>query len=483
MNATTRPNVLILLTDSTRADHLGCCGDPMRLTPNLDRLAHQGIRFDRSYATTPLCHPARSALLTGLYPHRNGTLGNGLAGHNVPRLDQTLPTLYTRLADAGYHCALAAQHEGLNPAGIAELRAGYEPFKARMRQQGFPPPGDPAGSAPTPPEGRILDDLDQVRDYTYIRDGLELLDTCTRQPNPWLLAIELDGPHAPCLPLRTTWERVDPDAIPMPQGFDHPLDDRAPRYARTRAAAGWDQWPTPRRRDAVRLYRAVLAMHDDFLGQVLDRLDARNAAANTLVIFSSDHGEYVGELGLFSKFSAMSECVLRTPLVMRWPQGIKPGRVCRQFVSSVDWMPTLCELAGIAPPQPCHGRSLRPLFLGQTPQQWRQGIACTYHGDGRRMYTLRSWRDDRHKYVWDPFGRDELFDLQHDPHEQTNLIQRHDMRPIVHALARDMHAALAELHDPVATPAASRVPSIGAWIEDGLEPVAPAASSPGDATA
>lgn len=466
---TKKPNILIFMTDSTQVGHLGCYGDRMSLTPNLDRLAREGMRFDRAYATSPICHPARSALLTGLYPHANGTLSNHsnrARNHWAMTLDRDLPTTYSMLHQAGYRCGLATQNQGLNPKDIDDLRSGYAVFKQAMRAQGYST-GEPLNTPGRPLEGMPLENPEHIRDRQYVRDGLELLTQYAKLDRPWILSIELDGPHPPCLPLKYYYDRIDPESIELPASLRDSLQDRAPRHRRARAAGGIDQWDDARWRNALRLYRAQIAMNDAMLGEVLQRLSDLGLEEDTLVIFSSDHGDLMGHHGMLTKYGpTMDETILRIPLVVRWPGRIRPGSACNRFVSSTDWLPTFCELAGIDSPV-VHGRSLVPLLKGETPCDWRQGIAGTFYGDGNRPYTLRSYRDEHFKYVWDPYGMDEFYDMRADPGERKNLIRDPQMRTRVCEYAEKMAEELRRLDDPVMQGGFYAVPAVGKWIEDG----------------
>lgn len=467
---TKKPNILVFLTDSTQVGHLGCYGDRNSPTPNLDRLATEGMRFDRAYATSPICHPARSALLTGLYPHANGTLSNHThrpRNHWTVTLDQDLPTVYTQLHRAGYRCGLATQNQGLNPRDLDDLRSGYAPFKKAMRGQGYAT-GDPLGAPNRPLEGMPLECPEHIRDRQYVQDGLELLEQYARQDKPWILSIELDGPHPPCLPLKLYYDSIDPDTIELPASLRDSLHDRAARHRRARMGGGIDQWDDARWRNVLRLYRAQIAMNDALLGQVLRRLSDLELDNETIVIFGSDHGELMGHHGMLTKYGpTLDETILRVPLVVRWPGTIRPGQACDRFVSSTDWLPTYCELAGIEPP-PVHGRSLVPLFRGETPPDWRQGVVGAFYGDGNRPYTLRSYRDTYFKYVWDPYGMDEFYDLQADPGERRNLISEPELRPRVREYAGKLAEELKKLDDPVTLGGYYALPSVGNWIEDGL---------------
>jgi choline-sulfatase len=369
-----RPNILIFLADSTQVGHLGCYGDHPSITPHLDRMAAEGIRFARAYATTPLCHPARSAMLTGLYPHVNGMIGNLVEGHPWLRFDRSLPTFYTILRQAGYRCGVAAQHhEPFDRCWVDDLRAGFAVFRQRQIEAGQLY-DDPMKVPRTPVEGRPLENLEDVRDQQYLNDGLELLEQYAHQRHPWLLSIEFDGPHPPCLPLRSWWERIQPNSVSLPASVRDPLTDRAPRHRRVRELTGTSAWTDERWREAIRLYRAVIAMQDDYLAQVLTKLKHLGCDENTLVIVTSGHGDLVGHHGILTKYApSMDETVLRVPLVMRWPGGIVAGQTQEAFVSSTDLLPTLCEVAGATWPSAGHGRSLASFLQGAIPAEWRAG--------------------------------------------------------------------------------------------------------------
>lgn len=449
MSPVERPNILLIMADQYRHDYLGCAGADFLNTPNIDRLAAMGTRFTQCTTNIPICAPARIALASGLQPFRFGGLDNNCY------LPASLPTYYQHLRDHDYRVGCVGKLDLAKPSPY-NGRYGDRPSVYRW---GFTHPEEcegkmHAGKSPTPlgPYGFWLQEQGLYQqfyeDYTrraagnwivgqshdsvlpteafadsYI--GQRAADWLQAMPDdfPWHYFVSFVGPHDPFDPPTEFAERYRhapmPDPIPGP-GADKPAWIKA--VAETFAADAAEVLHTQRQ------YCAAIEAIDVKVGLMLDALAARGQLENTYIIFTGDHGEMLGDHGLYRKHVAY-EASLRVPLIVAGP-GIAAGQTNDALIELIDLNPTIVELAGM-PPQPrLDAQSFAPLLLGQRDDH-RSEALVTY-----RNY--RALRTDRYKFIENYNEAPELYDLQADPDEQNNIAAD---RP---AVLRDLRRRLQE---------------------------------------
>ena len=461
-----RPNILFIFTDDHAAHALSCYGSQVNQTPHLDRLAAGGARFTNSFVTNSICSPSRATLLTGQYSHKNG----------VPvfnMFDGSRDTVAKRLQAAGYHTGMIGKwHLGSAPTGFD--RWIVLPGQGAYWNPMFLVPGGKLTI-----EGHctaITGDL-----------GIEFLQTRPAD-KPFFLMLHHKAPHRGWEPDEANKAKFKdatfaepatlfddyatrPAALPENEQTicrdltNHDLKRTPPPGLSPQEAKKWlREKPMEVDVDGKKLtgpdlvrwkyrrfmqdYLACVQGVDDSVGRVLDHLDSSGLAANTIVIYTTDNGWYMGDLGLYDK-RFMYEPGLRTPLLARGP-GIKPGIAPEQFVANIDLAPTFLDLAGVPVPEWMQGRSLAPLLRGEPPADWRASIYYRYYHDpghhntrahvGVRTAThklIHYWKKD----AW------ELFDLAADPLEQRNLLfgDAATRSPEVAKLFADMQAELARL--------------------------------------
>ncbi|MEM6561024.1 MAG: sulfatase-like hydrolase/transferase, partial [Planctomycetota bacterium] len=388
-----RPNILVLMTDQQSADALSCAGNADLHTPNLDRLAGRGVRFERAYSTFPLCGPFRAGMITGRYPHQVGCMNNQakLADEHVAR---SMGHLFRA---AGYATAYGGKwHAG----GPIDLRTDADKF-------GF-------------------EHLCGINDH-------QLPDACNAylrrdHDRPFLLFASFDNPHNICEHSRDQllpWgevEDVGPGAHPnLPANFAPPafeagvLDVIREKLACTQFCYTPERWRRYRH-----VYHRLCEKVDAQIGKILDTLDATGLAENTVVVFHADHGDHAGAHGLLQKSTSYEESA-RVPFIVAPPDAV--GRVERHLVSTgIDLLPTLFDYAGIDAPDDLPGQSLRPVVEQRPDIPTRTAVFIESIHDGTDI-AMRSVRTDRHKYTLYDRGpnREMLFDLEHDPGELVNL--------------------------------------------------------------
>ena len=361
-------NVLFIISDDLN-NMLGCYGDPIAKTPNIDRLAARGVRFDRAYCAFPLCGPSRNSMLTGLYPNSTGILTNSLI------FRQTIPdqiSLSQAFRHAGYFAGRIGKlyhynvpnsigtdgHDDpgsweleLNPAGVDRLEEHPKIFSLTPRQFGgtlswlASTSGDAAHT-----DGKIAADAEWV------------LERCAKQKDrPFFLAVGFFRPHTPYVaPKKPYFDLYPRDKMRVVPGIKEDQADLPPA-ALGSYKAEQDKLTDDLRREALQAYYASISFMDAQVGRVIGALDRLGLADSTIVVFTSDHGYHTGEHGLWQKQSVFEESA-RVPLLMVAPGVTKKGTVAKAPVSHVDLYPTLAELAGVSAPSNLQGQSLVPML-------------------------------------------------------------------------------------------------------------------------
>lgn len=432
-----RPHILILMTDQQRADCLSCAGHPIVRTPNMDRLAKEGMRFARAYTTSPICLPARSSFLSGLFCHNHGQWEN--VGHLPPNAD----TYLRHLKRAGYHTAHVGKshlyhHEAghhLNEARPFMRRLGWDDvlettgpidtmytdsimtdhwreagcldtFRNDYRRRREV--GDTAATWPSPmPRGETLDDFIGRTAVEYVR-GYD-------RAQPLLLFVGFGAPHPPWDPPADWAAKYDPAQMDAPQPVSDPGPWVPPAAAtHQRKLENHSLGITPEINGRIRsLYYAKISHADWWFGQILGAFEERGLLEDTAVIFWSDHGEMLCDKGRLHK-GVFYEQTARVPLIVRPARARRRGQVSHSLVSLVDLFPTILELAGCDPRPGCFGRSLLGLFA--------QPDLALHDAVFGEIHERTMIRDERYKMVIDSSGAVlKLYDLLEDPHETLNL--------------------------------------------------------------
>ncbi len=403
-----RPNILLIYTDDQRFDSLSITGNPWIETPNLDRIASEGVLFQRAYVTTSRCCPARVSMLTGKVAHVHGVW------NNHPDRDFLLDhrTVADVLQAAGYRTAWIGKwhlpNEGGGPVRGFDHWVSYEGPGSHFGQ-----PLNVNGETRAT-EGFQADRLTDL--------ALEFLASERDVEQPFFLTLAFKNPHVPLTPAARHAGLLAERKIPLPASAADP-PERLPLFYRRLARESRHSIDDPQTFDReARAYWELVLSIDDNVGRVLEALEASGELQHTLVVATTDNGQLMGEHGLQQK-GLSYEPSIRVPLAMRLPGEIPAGTVTDRLALNVDLMPTLLELAGVSVPEDLQGTSLAPLWRDPAAA-WRERFLYLAPGFGQGAVVERAVVEARWKYVHiDVEGQREelLFDLHADPDERENL--------------------------------------------------------------
>ncbi|MGJ3242737.1 MAG: sulfatase-like hydrolase/transferase [Opitutales bacterium] len=447
-----KPNILLIHSDQHRYDCVGAHRlRPDVATPRLDRLAAEGTRFSRAFSTVPICTPARASLLTGAWPTTHGCFCIPTAEINrAARTD--LPTVHRLLHGAGYRIAWTGKFHGEQVTG-----PGEDPCVEDYVSPGDYRPPDGPGRRPTPlerPNG-YFGDPEPTTDTQSHALGWQadqvIRQITERREAPFFIRWDPPEPHLPCNPSASFADRFAEAAIPPWPSFPDRLEGKPAAQRRQQNLWGTRDWRWEDWLRTVRLYYAIIAEMDHHIGRVLDALERLGLAENTLVIYSSDHGDYCGGHSQMDKHFAMYEDLVRVPLILRWPGKLEAGSQCEAFASnSIDIARTLLAAADVDAPETFVGQDLTALATGRIREP-RPYAFSQYFGTESGAYSLRMLRDERYKFVYHPVGdRHEFYDLESDPGEQHNRIDDPALADDIRRLKYDLWETMSGIGDRLA---------------------------------
>jgi N-acetylglucosamine-6-sulfatase len=422
--AAVQPNLVLIVTDDQAHDAVGYQGRyPWLKTPNIDRLAAEGAVFENFFVTTSLCSPSRAAFLTGAYGHKNGVVHNAQS-------DPQLPIFPEKLQEAGYETAFVGKW---HMANHARPRPGFNYWLSFRNQGQYFNPSLNENGREFQAEGYTTDILTDysVNWLTKGRDARK----------PFCLCLMHKANHAPFQPAPRHQQAWSEAKLPRPASNALDMSDR-PAWLRhsmiygvhNKAFHANRDKPTPDRIPPgewdekspkyLNHLRCILAV-DDSVGRIYQALEKIGELDNTLIVFTSDNGYFLGEQRRGDKRLAYEESI-RIPFCVRYPKSIQAGTRIDAFGMNIDIAPTFFELAGIRPLKQFQGRSLAPLFAGKTPADWREYVFYEYFQEryAPGIPTIFAVRTKDWKFIHHPDLKDEIDELYHlsvDPHEMKNL--------------------------------------------------------------
>ncbi len=421
-NGKSKPNVLFIVCDDLNCD-LSCYGHPQVKSPNLDRLAERGVRFENTYCQYPLCGPSRASFMTGLYPDQTLVRRNAIyIREHIPNV-KTIPQMFR---DNGYFATRIGKMYHYNVPKHIGTSGHDDPYSWNYTIN---------------PRGRDVDDEDFIfslrpgsfggtlswlaaegtdeeqTDGIAAGEAIQLLTQYAKEKRQFFLAVGLYRPHTPFVAPKKYFDLYPTREIKVPQ-VPSGYYENLPKPARQSITRKKDQLNLPDElaRQAIQAYYASITFADAQIGRILDTLDDSGLAENTVVLFTSDHGYHMGEHGHWQK-TTLFENAARVPLIIAGPGVTAIGQTVKSPVEMVDIYPTLAELCGVQPPRYVQGVSLVPALKDSNAMP-RQS-AFTQFGSG---YSIRTSRYRYTHWGTDGSGGAELYDHQSDPGEMNNLV-------------------------------------------------------------
>ena len=453
-----RPNIIFIMTDDHASHAMSCYGSVINKTPNLDRIANEGMLFENCFCTNSICAPSRAVILTGKYSHINGVVDN------IREFDGTQPTYTRLLSNAGYQTAMIGKWH------LKSEPVGFDYWNVLPGQGHYYNPD-------------MIEMGEKKRFEGYVTDivtdkAIEFLETRVSE-KPFCLVYQHKAPHRSWMPgpdhldlyedidipepddlfdtyetksaasleqemtiSEHTFQAYDLKITPPAKGEDERMYTASYERMTVEQRKAWDAAYGPRNEafnkanltgaDLVRYkyqryikdYLRCIASVDDNVGRLLDYLDESGLAENTIVVYTSDQGFFLGDHGWFDK-RFMYEESLRMPLIVRFPGTVNPGSVTDEIAVNIDFAPTFLDYAGVAIPTDMQGSSLRPILEGGTPSDWRESMYYHYYEYPSWHMVKRHYgvRTKRYKLIHFYYDIDawELYDLEKDPGEHNNV--------------------------------------------------------------
>jgi arylsulfatase A-like enzyme len=480
-----KPNILLMISDQQRVDTLGYRNLSPCRTPNMDRLAIEGISFDRALCTSPLCMPSRASLFTGKYPHQLNMLSNNGTLHEPPILTDFLRSRDYYTAYAGkWHLEPHGQPKAFvgkeKELGLDQVHGGkvaavgervidrwfdraegqgsYE-YSVWCEENNLPdgwPVSDPEVRTHRKPSMSIpkpkLQNIDPRHTYdAWVTDlALRYLDERPKD-QPFFLVCGWFGPHPPFLIPEPYYNMYDPEDARRPPNFGpQPGKPRALETSYYRQlfkdhGENWEAW-----QKSMAVYWGYCTMMDNLVGRMVNYLEKEGILDDTLVIYVSDHGEQMGSQGLWQKMVAYEESI-RVPMMMRLPGKISPGIRSQANVSLIDLVPTLLSITGEQPASDMLGQDLSPTFGGDKAFRGHPYLYSEHKplGDWHQAVEWRLVTDNRFKYIWNQYDLDELYDLEADPYELVNMVDHPEKADILRKFRTQLLMWMEDTDDPL----------------------------------
>ncbi|HLW61165.1 MAG TPA: sulfatase-like hydrolase/transferase [bacterium] len=442
-----RPNLLLIMCDELRFDALGCYGNPVIKTPNIDRLAAEGVLLEHYFSQSPVCQPSRATLATGRYPHVHGVRWNW---YDLDAREVTLQTLlsqseYSTWAVGKMHFEPTTESHGFQNRVFVEgkLFTGDDEYRQHLSRIGKRQlyyqhvkrwnNDDDFGAAVSP-----LSDDDYID--TYI--GQNAVRVLSQVTAPFFVWVSFVNPHFPFDPPQPFATMYDPKMMPLPQDFHFNQTSRIPEQRVASASRSFHQLTEDHMRKIIAYYYGTISLVDREVGRIMDSLKDRGLLDETVIVFASDHGDLLGHRGMLWKGRMLYDHLIRVPMIVRYPKELASGKVVSHLCQVTDVMPTFLDFAGIVIPTGVQGRSLRSI-LKQEAVPWRDAVFS-------EVMDLKMVRDFHWKLIFYP-GRSygELYHIAVDPLELNNLYDHPDYERRRSALIEKLANLLIQTEDPL----------------------------------
>ena len=477
-----KPNILLIMADQLRFDALGCYGNPEIRTPNIDSIALNGSIFDNHYIQNPVCSPSRCTVLTGRYPKNHGTRDNG-----IPLRDSEI-TIAEVLRDNGYTTAAIGKmhittqfmskqkeeedwpedHYGFEILHTScDIKTGeyldwlkevspenYAIVKVQGEQKMREDKASAADKDQSGPPQVYPSKVDpRYHQSTWIADKtIELIENST-EDKPFFAYCSFVDPHHPFDPPEPYASLYDPDKLSPPSFVPGELEDKPPHFRLHQNGHGFSNEKYDYRRLSDHdwgvikaAYYGMISLIDENVGRILEAIQKKGIENDTIVMFTNDHGELMGDHGLLFKGPFLYNCLIKAPMIIKWPGVVPQGSRYRQITEHVDVLPTLLEYAGVKPPHGVQGASMAPILRGDTGSGRKYALTefnCYDWGLSLKALTGRDYK--LVYYAGEDFG--ELYDLNSDPDERVNLWSKPEYADVKQRMLKALMDRIIETED------------------------------------
>jgi arylsulfatase A-like enzyme len=443
-----QPNILFIQCDQFRYDCQGKMNDMVK-TPNIDKLTNEGMFFTNAYTPIPTCCPTRQTFLSGKWPEQHKGLWNYDITLPVSLFDEH--TWTQDMQSIGYKQAYAGKWH-VHPTKTP-LDFGFDKYVDESQYQVYRkvqniPPTIPIMKEFTWMGGLDPAPLEKTHTHWLAQKAIDQIKQFKKEGKPFHMRLEFVEPHLPSNPTAQFLKMYDPEKIKPWGNFPDVMENKP--YIQKQQPYNWGienftwkEWSV-----YMQHYYAMISQTDDAIGKVLFALKETGLDEETIVIFTSDHGDAAGSHGLLDKHYVMYDEEVHIPLVIKWPGVVKPGSRSEKFViNSLDLSVTIPQMVGFNFEQST-GSSLLPILKGENPENWRKYAFSNYNGQQFGLFVQRMIRNERWKYVWNLTDTDELYDLKNDASEMKNLIADSNYSAELKTLRKDLYDDLLERKDP-----------------------------------
>ena len=474
--STQKPNILFLVSDQQRWDTVSAYGlNDICRTPHIDALAQRGVRFNNAFTPTAICAPARASLYTGLYPHKHGVTGNGMA------LNEGVQGLNHYLAQANYQCGYAGKwhvDEESSPSDlgfVAKDFMGYafpgsgllpglqfgakpqtgNPYKDYLEERGLGFPTVSHRYVGTNPGCQTQEmfalhegPVESCIEYFVAEETIRLIDQFQNQDEPFFLWANFWGPHTPCLVPEPYFSMYNPTDIAEHPSYKETFENKPFRQQLIERMWGLGDYGWAGFQEISARYYGHCTLIDDMVGRIVARLAELGILENTVIVYTADHGDCLGAHKLIEKGEFMYDEIYRIPMIVAHPACEKPGNSNDDFVYLHELAQSALDIAGIDVPAHMDGESFLPAMLGDNSPKGREEIYAVFH----RHFTnveQRMVRTHRHQLTFNSADQGELYDLEADPYQLNNVHGQAEYADIQQTLMDKMGEYMQDLEDPL----------------------------------
>jgi len=417
-----RPNIIFILVDELRFDALGCTGHPFVKTPNIDRLAKEGLLMKNAYVTTPVCSPSRASFLTGQYAQAHGVIKN---------------TKYNEMTHKMITYPLLLQQSGYSTAFIGKWHMGDD-FTPRPGFDRWVCAGankEPKIDCPVNIDGQVVQTKGHITDF-LTDETIKFIEGYGNKEKPFCISLYERGVHGQYIPSERNKNLYKNHPIVHSISATSPIAGKPALEGKHGQPVETDE--------QIRNYLRMLVDIDDGIGRILKTLEEKKLLDNTFIVFSSDNGYFWGEHGQGGKRLAYEESI-RVPMIVRYPPLIKAGSKSDASILNIDFAPTFLDLAQVPLHPQMKGQSILPVFKGKSLKN-RESLLFEYYLEPTGIPSWKAVRTDRYKYInyTDLKDCNEIYDLKKDPNEMHNLIQESQASVVVKKMELELQRLVAD---------------------------------------